>query len=110
MDGEANGVDLARVADRTGQRTDDPVVQASVNAIRQMGWLLAKQGQAVRPLAHAMMAEPVWFTRHICYADLKALIYAAKACNQYHDTRKLMQAYLPAKMVERWCPAKGVTK
>lgn len=104
MDGKPNGVDFNRVADQSGQHTDEPVVQASINAIRQMGWLLAKQGKAVRPLADAMMAEPLWFARHMSYADLKAVIYAAKACNNREDTRKLMQAYLPAKMVGRWCP------
>jgi hypothetical protein len=103
MHGESNGVDLQRVAGpHTG--TDEQVETASINAIRQMGWLLAKQGEAVRPLAHCMMGEPAWFTRQISYADLRALIYAAKACNNRHDTRKLMAAFLPSRMVERWCP------
>lgn len=106
MHGESNGTDMGRVAaPHTGaDAPDEQVETASVNAIRQMGWLLFPQGEAVRPLARCMMGEPAWFTRQISYADLRALIYAAKACNNRHDTRKLMAAFLPSRMVERWCP------
>lgn len=109
MHGESNGVDLQRIADNSGQHTGDPVVTASANAIRQMGWLLRKHGPGVSPLADCMMAEPTWFARQISYADLKALIHACKSCNNRADTRKLMSAFLPAKMVERWCPAGRTT-
>lgn len=101
---QSNGVDLGRVA---APHTERAELTASVNAIRQMGWLLGKQGAEVRPLAHCMLAEPVWFARQIGYDDLCALVDAAKACNRRCDTRALMMAFLPAGMVARWCPPRA---